>query len=281
MKRIIILFIVGFCTMPTFAGNLASSQDTIIKTIRTVIERDSITGEMITKTTTTTAEVKESLTLEKSKIEYGGSSYNFLFSWKKRKRLHSHWTGFGIGFLNYNNDIPNGDIKMSKSLNYTLNLFDFNKQIGNTNWLFVSGIGSEWSNYHFDNNAALAKKDGIAIFEPAPNGINYKTNKLTVHYLTIPLLLEYQVSNFHISGGVVGFVKFYSRSHVKYYDEHEKKIQETKGRDLNIRPIDMKFRLQVGIDDVSVYGYYSPFSMFDKGKGPDLKTYTIGLILGL
>ncbi len=280
MKRISILFIIGFCTMSVFAENPIFPQDTIIKTIRTVIERDSITGKRITKTTTTT-EVKESQTLDKSKIEYGGSSYNFLFSWKKKKHLHPHWTGFGVGFLNYNNDIPNGDIKMSKSLNFTLNLFDFNKQISNSNWIFVSGIGSEWSNYHFDNNAALTKKNGVTIFEPAPGGIDYKTNKLTVHYLTIPLLLEYQISNFHISGGAVGFVKFYSRSHVKYYDEHGKKIKETKGRDLNIRPIDMKFRLQVGIDDISVYGYYSPFSMFEKGKGPDLKTYTVGLILAL
>lgn len=280
MKRIIILISIGIFSLSIFAEKSTFQQDTIIKTIRTVIERDSITGERVTKTTTTT-EVKESVTLDKSKIEYGGSSYNFLFSWKKKKRLHPHWTGFGVGFLNYNNDIPDGEIKMSKSLNFTLNLFDFNKQIANSNWIFVSGIGSEWSNYHFDNNAALTKKDGITFFEPAPEGINYKTNKLTVHYLTVPLLLEYQVSNFHISGGAVGFVKFYSRSHVKYYDEHGKQIKETKGRDLNIRPIDMKFRLQVGIDDISVYGYYSPFSMFEKGKGPDLKTYTIGLILAL
>ncbi len=279
MKKIITLAAICLYTISSFAENPVLPQDTIIKTISTVIERDSITGEKITKTTTS-IEKKESQTLDESKIEYNGSSYNFLFSWKKRKHLHPHWAGIGVGFLNYNN-IPNGDIKMSKSLNFTINLFDFNKQISNSNWLFVSGIGSEWSNYHFDNNAALTKKDGVTFFEPAPEGINYKTNKLTVHYLTIPLLLEYQVSNFHISGGAVAFFKFYSRSHVKYYDEHEKKIEETKGRDLNIRPIDMKFRIQAGIDDVSIYGYYSPFSMFEKGKGPDLRTYTIGLILSL
>lgn len=279
MKKIIILFAVSICTLSVFAGEPVLPQDTIIKTIRTVIEKDSITGETIT-TTTTTTELKETAVSEKSKIEYDGSSYNFIFSWKKKKRLHPHWTGFGIGFLNYS-DIPNGNIKMSKSLNFTINLFDFHKQISNSNWIFVSGIGSEWSNYHFDDNAALVKRDGITIFEPAPAGITYKTNKLTAHYVTIPLLLEYQVSSFHVSGGVVGFLKFYSRSHVKYYNAEGKKIKETMGRDLNIRPIDMKLRLQAGIGDISLYGYYSPFSMFDKNKGPDLKTYTIGLIIDL
>ncbi len=279
MEKIITLAAICLYTISGFAENPVLPQDTIIKTISTVIERDSITGEKITKTTTS-IDIKESQTLDKSKIEYNGSSYNFIFSWKKRKHLHSHWTGFGVGFLNYDN-IPNGEVKMSKSLNFMFNLFDFNKQIGNSNWLFISGIGSEWSRYHFDDNAALTKKDGVTFFEPAPEGINYKTNKLIVNYLTIPLLMEYQISNFHISGGVVGFVKFYSKSYVKFYDEHEKKVTETKGRDLNIRPIDMKLRVQAGIDNVSVYGYYSPFSMFDKGKGPDLKTYTIGLILSL
>lgn len=278
MKKILILFICSFCILSVKADGITCVQDTIIKTIRTVIEKDSVTGETIT-TTTTDTEVRPTIVDAKSKIEYDGDSYSFLFSWKKKKRLHPHWTGFGIGFLNYS-DIPGGNIKMSKSLNYTVNLFDFHKQIRNSNWMFVSGIGSEWSNYHFDDNAALTKVDGITVFEPAPEGIKYRTNKLTAHYITIPLLLEYQVSNFHISGGVVGFLKFYSRSHVKYYTESGKQ-KETKGRDLNIRPVDMKFRIQLGIGDVSAYGYYSPFSMFDKDKGPDLKTYTIGLILSI
>lgn len=279
MKKILIIIAFLLCYISIKANENTILQDTIVKEIRTVLEKDPTTGESIT-TTTTNIEVREAKTTEKSKIEYDGSSYNFIFSWKKKKHLHPHWTGFGISFLHYN-DIPNGNIKMSKSLNYTINLFDFHKQIGNSNWIFVSGIGSEWSNFHFDDNAALVKKDGITIFEPAPNNITYKTNKLTAHYLTIPILLEYQVSNFHISGGAVGFLKFYSRSHVKYNNDDDKTIKETMGRDLNIRPIDLKLRLQVGIDDISIFGYYSPFSMFEKGKGPKLKSTAIGVILSI
>ncbi|MDR3057726.1 MAG: outer membrane beta-barrel protein [Prevotella sp.] len=277
MKKIITLLIFSLFILSAQAEDITTPQDTIVKTVKIVIEQNPATGSMDTIRTESQVLIHEKES--ESNILLGGSSYNFLFSWKKKKHLSPHWTGFGMGFMNYD-DIPNGSLKMSKSHNFTVNLFDFHKQIGKSNWLVVSGIGAEWSRYHFDENAALTKVDGITTFQPAPDGIDYKSTKLLAYYITIPLLLEYQASNFHISGGVVGFFKYYSKSQVKYYVDN-KKIVKNMGRDLNIRPVDMKLRLQVGINDISVYAYYSPFSMFGKDKGPDLKTYTIGVMLGI
>lgn len=277
MKKIILLSILSVFILSAQAEDITSRQDTIVKTVTIVMESNPVTGNIDTLRTESQVLISEKE--NDSNILLGGSSYNFLFSWKKKKRLSSHWNGFGMGFMNYS-DVPNGSLKVSKSHNFTVNLFDYHNQIGKTNWMFVSGIGTEWSRYHFDENAALTKVDGITVFQPAPEGINYKSTKLLAYYITIPLLLEYQTSNFHVSGGVVGFLKYYSKSQVKYYDDGEK-IVKNMGRDLNIRPIDMKLRLQVGIDDISVYAYYSPFSIFGKDKGPDLKTYTIGVMLGI
>lgn len=277
MKKIITLLTLSLCVLSAYAEDITSLQDTIVKTVKIVIEQNPATGN--TDTVRTESQVLIPEKENESNILLGGSSYNFLFSWKKKKHLSPHWTGFGMGFMNYD-DIPNGNLKMSKSHNFTVNLFDFHKQIGKSNWLVVSGIGAEWSRYHFDENAALTKVDGITTFQPAPDGIDYKSSKLLAYYITIPLLLEYQVSNFHVSGGVVGFFKYYSKSQVKYYVDNEKVVKNM-GRDLNIRPVDMKLRLQVGINDISVYAYYSPFSMFGKDKGPDLKTYIIGVMLGI
>ncbi|MDR2948943.1 MAG: outer membrane beta-barrel protein [Prevotella sp.] len=277
MKKIITLLTLSLCVLSAYAEDITSLQDTIVKTVKIVIEQNPATGSMDTIQTESQTLIPEKE--NESNILLGGSSYNFLFSWKKKKHLSPHWTGFGMGFMNYD-DIPNGSLKMSKSHNFTVNLFDFHKQIGKSNWLVVSGIGAEWSRYHFDENAALTKVDGRTTFQPAPEGIDYKSTKLLAYYITIPLLLEYQISNFHVSGGVVGFFKYYSKSQVKYYVDNEKVVKNM-GRDLNIRPVDMKLRLQVGINDISVYAYYSPFSMFGKDKGPDLKTYTIGVMLGI
>ncbi len=279
MKKIVTFLAFCFVVISASADEIVL-QDTIVKTVQIIKEINPNTGDTVILSTTETQEFipKEE---NESSVLYNGSTYNFIFSWKKRKSLSSHWTGFGMGFMNYSDkNIPFGKLKMSSSHNFTVNLFDFHKQIGKSNWLFVSGIGTEWSRYHFDDNAALTKVDGVTSFVPAPEGVNYKSTKLLAYYITIPLLLEYQVSDFHISGGVVGFFKYYSKSQVKYY-ENDKKQVVNMGRDLNIRPIDMRLRLQVGISDVSVYGYYAPFSMFEKDKGPDMNTYTIGVMLGI
>jgi hypothetical protein len=261
------------------AEGVVAPQDTIVKRITKTITINSNTGD-----TLRTEESSEETLLpqrEESSVLFSGSSYNFLFSWKKRKHLSPHWTGIGMGFMNYDDkNIQNGKLKMSTSHNFTVNLIDYHKQIANSNWLLVSGIGFEWLRYHFDTNAALRKMDGVTSFIPATNGINYKSNMLLAYYATLPLLLEYQTGNFHVSGGAVAFFKYYSKSQVTYYENDDKK-EQVMGRDLNIRPVDMKLRLQLGFDDVAVYGYYSPFSMFNKNEGPNLKTYTVGVMIGI
>lgn len=282
MKKIIILLmLVSICIFTISAEKILSHpQDTIIKTITTVITTDS-SGQ--TSTTTQTEErVSQRHELEDSNVMYDGASYNFIFSWKKKNRKHldPHWTGIGMGFMNYNSDnIPHGSLKVSSSHNFTLNLIEYHKQISN-NWLIMSGIGTEWSRYHFDGNAAITKKNGQAFFEPAPEGIDYKSTKLLSYYVSIPLLLEYQTSSFHISGGPVALFKYYSKSQVKYYDNRGKTVQNM-GRDLNMRTVDLRLRLQIGFDDVAIYGYYAPFSLFEKNRGPELNTYTIGVMLGV
>ncbi len=278
-KRTLLIAGVYLCWMTSAKAEVLSNtvQDSL-KTITKTITIDSNTGDTIrvaTQTETVAAPKEE------SNVLFGGSSYNLIFSWKKKKHLNSHWTGIGMGFMNYDDkDIPNGKLKMSTSHNFTLNLIDYHKQIANSNWLLVSGVGLEWSRYHFDNNAALTKVNGVTSFVPAPDGVNYKSNKLLAYYITLPLLLEYQAYRFHISGGPVAFFKYYSKSEVEYSVNGDNK-EFVMGRDLNIRPVDLKLRLQVGIGDLAIYGYYSPFSMFNKNEGPNLKTYTIGVMLGI
>lgn len=288
MKRVITLILLCSCVIAAKASETITPQDTIFRFKNKVIKintiEDSLAVQVLRPSYETDSLLNLNTELQKSSVVYDGSNYNFAFSWKKRKKLRSHWAGFGMSFLNYDSDdIPNGKLKMSTSHNFSLNLIEVYTPIKNSNWLFVTGIGFDWFRYHFDTNAALTKKDGKTFFEPAPDGIDYASTKLLAYYITLPLLLEYQIplkgNPFYISGGVVGFLKYYSKSQVKYFTEGERHV-ENKGRDLNIRPVDLKLRMQIGIGDVSAYAYYSPISMFDKSKGPDLKTYSIGVQLG-
>lgn len=284
MKNIITFLVFSlFALQANATDKIPCIQDTVIRTKTTIVTTDSITGE--TKTTITeTEKTVPSVKIPKSSVSMGGSNYNFIFSWQKKnnKRIRdSHWSGIGMGFMNYDDKkIPHSSLKMSKSHNFTVNLIEYNRQIRRSNWLFVSGIGFEWSRYHFDGNVSVRKVEGITGFYPETEGRDYNDSKLLLYYVTLPLLLEYQNSSFHISGGVVGFIKYYSKSEINYY-VNNKKYEKSFGQDLNIRPVDLKLRLQLGIDNISVYGYYSPFSMFSKDKGPELRTYTIGVMLGI
>jgi len=228
-------------------------------------------------------EKSDSLVAEKSNILFDGSSYNFAFSWKK-KPTKSHWTGIGFAFSNLNDlDQEANDLILNRSYSITLNAVDYIVPL-HYHWLFVTGWGIDWSRYHFRGNAALQSgSDGITRFVPDPEGRSYRSNKLLVYYATIPILLEYQKKiggdkTFFVNGGVEGLVNLYSKSQVEIRTEQDG-IKKVSYRDLNILPVNFRLVLRTGFDDFSIFGYYQPFSMFQAGKGPELRSIGIGIAL--
>lgn len=267
-------------------------KDSVIRTTKTEVITDTINGITTTITTktekrvkTTNIETNSENPEEKSTVTQDGAAYSFIFTWNKRN-LSPHWSGFSMGFLNYDaSAIPNGDAMFSKSLYYSLNLFEYHLPIARTNLMLVSGIGMDWHRYRYDDtNVAITKNtNGIAEFQKAPDGITYTKSMLNINYFTLPLLLEYQFpirnTEIYLSAGVVGYLKYTTNSKVEYKIDGDKQKRNL-GKDLNIRPFDLKYRVQFGIENISVVSTYSPFSLFGDGKGPALHSYTIGLQLG-
>ncbi|MCC8144974.1 MAG: hypothetical protein LIO93_00745 [Bacteroidales bacterium] len=214
-----------------------------------------------------------------SSIIYDGSAYNFIFSWKK-KATESHWTGLGFTFSDLNG-LEDVDLKLGKSYSVRLNMADYTLPI-NHHWLFFTGVGLDWTRYHFKGNIGLQDINGIAQFVPDEFGRNYKSSKLLAYYITIPLALEYQTKigkgkMFFVQGGAEGLIKYYSKSQVDIRtDDGIKKVNH---KDLNILPLNFRLFLKAGFNDVSVIGYYQPVSMFEKGKGPDIQPYGLGIML--
>lgn len=289
MKRLVKLFLLCgllIFSMNTYANEGEMPNDTIFKYKDRIIKIETINDSTRISQLALTPE-NEALLEEdiqpSSSIVYDGASYNFAFSWKKRKKLSSHWSGFGMSFMNYDDsDIPNGELRLSTSHNFSFNIIEYYIPLG-YNWLLVTGLGSEWSRYHFKGNAALTSENGITLFKPAPDGVTYRSSKLLAYYITIPLLLEYQIpvrkGSIHFSAGAVAFFKYYSKSQTKYFDNDGNKVVQNWGKDLNMRPIDIKLRGQIGFKDFALFGYYSPISMFKKDQGPDLQMYSLGAML--
>jgi hypothetical protein len=214
-----------------------------------------------------------------SSVSFDGSSYNFIFSWKK-KATESHWTGLGFAFSNLAG-LEDADLNLSRSYSVILNLGDYIVPIDN-HWLFATGLGFDWSRYHFRGNTRLDAVDGKTSFRPDPEGRDYRDSKLLVYYATIPLILEYQHkggrhNSFFIYGGVEGLVKCYSKSQAEIRTNDG--IKKATFKDLNLLPLNFRFTLRAGFNDFSLFGYYQPTSMFEKDKGPDVSARGIGLML--
>ena len=223
-------------------------------------------------------EAVEPVESDKSSVIYDGATYNFIFSWKKKQEYDPHWCGLGMAFTGFS-ELEGVALASSSSYSIVLNPIEYYLPIYH-NCLFVTGIGFDWSRYHFKGDIGLQDNGLTTDFVLPADDIHYKDSKLLAYYLTLPLLLEYQKKvskhkEFFISGGIVGYVKCYSKSQVKYDTGRRVDL----GRDLNIPAVNARFMLQIGIEDVSIFGYYSPFSIIEKGKGAELKPMGIGLML--
>lgn len=259
MKKYIILIICALVLFPycVFAQEVIEIEEDVV-----LIEKDEDT---------------------QSTIIYNGTSYNFIFDWKKKKcnPRESHWPGIGFAFSDLDN-LGDNMLRRSKSYSITLNLMDFIVPF-HPHWLLASGLGMDWTRYHFKGHIGLEEVDGYTQFVPAQEDVEYKSSKLLVYYVTIPLLIEYQTtlrrnSTFFINGGVEGLIKYYSKSQIDV--RNGKNVEKVNlGRDLNLLPVNVRLRAQIGIDDISVFGYYQPISLFKDGEGPELYPYALGVSL--
>jgi hypothetical protein len=215
---------------------------------------------------------------EKSSVSIDGASYGFIFDWEKDKpkARESHWTGMGFAFSEMDK-LPKGvDLKLDRSYSVILNLIDYNVPLSH-HWLVGSGLGFDFSRYHFDRNIALQAIDGITQFVADPEGRSYRDSKFIINRATIPLLLEYQTKSFFVYGGVEGLVKLYSKSQAQIRTPDG--IQKTNIEDLNLLPLNYRFIARIGFDKFSVFGYYQPHSIFEKSKGPNIDMHGLGMML--
>jgi len=218
--------------------------------------------------------------------------FNVPFLTKKKSRprqMTSHWSGIGLGFANIadkslNMTTVNGvSLNAGSSFEWFLNLLDWILPIYRNNLGITSGVGMSWLNLRLDNNTHFVNVDGVTGVYPAPEDIRYSLSRLMIVHINIPLLLEWQptISGRHkafLSAGIVGGVKTFSSYKVKYNNAAGKKITVVEGRGLNTTPLSFDYMVQAGYDQIGIYAKYSPFSIFQSNKGPDVRAVSLGLI---
>lgn len=300
MRNLILCMLIAF-PMLTMASEVAPSDTTIyLKGKKIVIKENNekIKVKLYEQTnkgdTIENTQIFEGIYRDGKSTESRMSSINIPIPSFKSKHSDSnritdpHWSGFGYGFANLSdtklntNKVSGVDLISSSSTEITLNFYEKAWNISHNGWAIVSGAGLSFNKYRVDGNQAFNEIDGVTQLV-TPKDYRYSNSRLIANYFTIPLLLEYQkklrhTGPFFISAGVVGGIKFYSASKVEYHNAGGKN-KEKLGDDLNIRPINMDFLLQTGVGCFGIYAKYSPFTLFEKGKGPDVHPISMGFIL--
>ncbi|MDL2222769.1 outer membrane beta-barrel protein [Bacteroidales bacterium OttesenSCG-928-M11] len=227
---------------------------------------------------------------EVSSVTYDGSAYSFSFVWNKKESIRTHLPGLSFSFNNLNglDDISNANLNSSQSYSIALGLGGFNARIAD-HWVFGIGARLDFARYHFKGNVGLREivdpsGSYFTTFVDDPEGRTYKSSKLILYYVTIPVVLEYQCkvngsNRFWINGGVEGLVKYYSKSQVDIKETGHVKKQSL-GHDLNINPISARLVFNIGFDKYGLTAFYQPISLFKSDRGPDLYPWGIGFAVG-
>lgn len=212
---------------------------------------------------------------------------------KDEHKFRGHWSGLEFGFNNYVdkdmslNRSPESefmDLNTGRSWNINFNFAQYSLPIISNNFGLITGMGLEWSNYHFSNSNSISKIDGEIQSQPLTFTSDPKKNRLQTTYLTIPLLLELQLlkgkrkDRIYLAGGVIGGIKLTSNTKIVYYEEGEKRKDKNKG-DYYLRPLRYAVTARAGYKLVKVYCNYYLTSLFIEERGPELYPVAAGLTL--
>lgn len=213
-----------------------------------------------------------------------------VFSSNGKQHFRGHWAGIEFGMNNYvdkdfsisrtaENEFM--DISTNRSWNINFNFAQYSIPIHPKYAGFVTGMGLEWSNYHFSNLNTIQKNSSTQQIEPFDLNVDLIMNRFQTTYLTVPLLFEVQFfsgtrwQRMYISGGVIGGVKLGAHTKITYSDNGNKKKSKDKS-DYYLRPFRYAFTGRIGYKMLKVYMNYYPVSLFLDDKGPELYPVAMG-----
>lgn len=133
-----------------------------------------------------------------------------------RKFGNGHYAGFDVYFSQFANEMgdvtfdqnPYWEINQMKSFGFNYNMFDLKFPIAGKQLGITTGLGFGYHNYSFRNNYVLAHT-ADTIFAIQDTVFDFRTNKLQVASVSIPLLLDYSFGknfekSYYMAVGVIG-----------------------------------------------------------------------------
>jgi carbon monoxide dehydrogenase subunit G len=211
---------------------------------------------------------------------------------EKRRRMKHVYAGFetGVNALTtssmsfaHSNGYKFLNTKVGSSWFYGLNLFEFDGHIVKNKIAFTTGLGMQFSNYHFEGNSYITPN--IDTLGSTATGLALTTNKLYTYDLNVPLLIKFspgtnkrENGGFHIAAGAI-----------VRYTTTAKVVTETTARgaeeywtikdDFNMNPFRVDGTIRVGYDKIKLFANYSLTPYFNNSKAPDVRAFAAGIML--
>ena len=145
-----------------------------------------------------------------------------------------------------------------------------------------SGLGINWTNYHFKNNINISTSNDSTAFT-TDSIRSFDKYKLRATYLQVPLLIGMRLGDldhpFGLQFGVVGSYNIGSAIKQKY-TLGESKLKDKVKDDYNLNPFKFEALARVSIDNFGFYAKYSLTELFESGRAPELYPFSIGVTIG-
>lgn len=211
---------------------------------------------------------------------------------KKPVNISTNWFIFDLGFANINDQSNYGAAQTQGFVGTGIGKDQFNLKTGksvNVNiWFFMQrlniishvvnlkyGLGFEMNNYRFEETRVRFSKNPTMIrFDSTL--INIKKNKLAADYITIPLLLNFNLtpgrkSGFGFSAGISAGYLYSARQKIKETDGNKTKLHGN----FDLRKWKLSYIGELNLGPVRLYGSYALKSMW--AKALDQTPYTVGI----
>jgi len=208
-------------------------------------------------------------------------------SWTGRpSRFKGHWAAVEMGVnsfakVDYKGYTPDYfmDLNQNKSFEVGINVlrYSIGLQKDKRNVGLVTGLGLTFNDYRFSNPYTIEIVDG-KVRSKLIEGTGLSKTKLSTSYLTVPLMLEFQIpvsgnnKKLYFSGGVIGGLKVGSHTKVK--------IDGSKSKDrgdFNINPFRYGATARFGYKGINLFGTYYFSTFFKDSRGPEMYPFTIGI----
>lgn len=114
--------------------------------------------------------------------------------------------------------------------------------------------------------------------------LNYKRNKVTSKYATIPLMLNFKSNpedddkSLKLAAGIQAGYLIGAHQKQKWGEGNKKEKRKEKG-DYGFEDYRIGYVAQFGYGDLVIYGKYYPTNTFKKDRRPSVNTACVGLVL--